>query len=133
MWMKKSFREMNLLRLFLKNTNYYYWYLAKLVCGESFEWFLKELELYLQTNQNEYNCFLFACQWTCQIPNFLYRHKRKIAKTYQWQNSCMCELPKGGIYMICRHISTYHFNEGKWNENDNKSYKDIIRELNMYQ
>ena len=90
-----------------------------------------KLELYLQTNQDEYNCFLFACQWTCQIPNFPSRHKRKIAKTYQWQNSCMCELPKGGIYMICRHISTYHLNEGEWNQNDTKLYKNTIIELEI--
>ena len=37
----------------------------------------------------KYNCFLFACQWTCQIDNFQSTQKEN-CKTYQWQKSCIC-------------------------------------------
>ena len=68
----------------------------------------KELELYLQTNQ-KYNCFLFGCQWTCQIVNIAY--KGKLQNLSMAEFMYICELPIGGHYMIEKATSKYPHNE----------------------
>ena len=113
---------------FCKNASYHYWYKSRLFGGESFEWFLKNLN-YICKQIKNYNCFLFACQWTCQIVN-IPSTQRKIAKTYQWQNSCMCELAIGVHYMFWKHISTYHYNETNEVEKMKKSFQFKVMNLN---